>query len=76
MYLHNFFPYVKKMPAGYYQKSKEKTWERYQDLFEEQKNRKCHYVCECYKNHSEDEKQRLVEYRKNYFKMPKVKTLV
>ena len=35
MYLHNFFPYVKKMPAGYYQKNKEKTWERYQDLFEE-----------------------------------------
>ena len=38
------------------------------------KNRNRKYGCERYKNLSEDEKQKLVEYRKNNFKCTKIKT--
>ena len=38
------------------------------------KDRKCQYACEGYKNLPENEKQRLVEYRKKYPKMQKMKT--
>ena len=37
-----------------------------------QKKKKRHYDCERYRNLPEYEKQRLVEYRKNYSKMQKV----
>ena len=45
--------------------------ERYRNFSEEAKN-KHHYCCEHYKNLPEDKKQRLVEYRKNYFRMQKI----
>ena len=44
----------------------------YQNLSEEDKNKKRRYVCERYRNIPQDEKQKLVEYRKNYFKMQKL----
>ena len=48
--------------AGYYKKNKEglkkKAYEKYQDLSEEEKNKKRQYGCEWYKNLPEDEKQK------------------
>ena len=38
---------------------------------EEEKNEKQKYGREQYKNLSENKKQRLAEYRKTYYKMPK-----
>ena len=43
-----------------------KTRERYQSLSKEEKENKPHYGGERYKNFSEDEKNKLVEYRKKY----------
>ena len=43
-----------------------KTRERYQNLSKEEKENKPHYGGECYKNLSEDGKNKLVEYRKKY----------
>ena len=60
----------------YYQKNKEKTtkkaYKRYQNSFKEEKWKKQQYGCESYKNLLEDDKQKLVEYRKKY-KMRKKK---
>ena len=36
-------------------------------------NKKSKHDCEQYRNLPEDEKHRLAEYRKNYFKMQKIK---
>ena len=51
-----------------YQKNKErlqkKVCARYQDLSEEEKNKKQHDSFKRYKNLSEDEKVRIAEYRK------------
>ena len=62
--------------AIYYQENKErlqkKTYERNQNPSKEKK-KKCQYGRECYKNLSENEKQKLVEYRKKYCKMKKKK---
>ena len=44
----------------------------YQNLSEEDKNKKRQYVCERYRNIPQDEKQKLVEYRKNFSKMQKL----
>ena len=61
----------------YYQKNKEKTtkkaYKRYQNPFKEEKLKKQQYGCESYKNLLEDDKQKLVEYRKKYYKMRKKK---
>ena len=58
------------MLTGYYQKKRKaskKTRERYQNLSEENENKKHYaYACERYRNLPEDEKQRLVEYIKNF----------
>ena len=35
------------------------------------KRKKWQYGCECYKNLSEDEKQKLIDYRKKYYRMRK-----
>ena len=49
-----------------------KACERYQNLSkEEMKKKKKQNHRECYKNLSEDEKQKLVEYRKKYYGMRK-----
>ena len=40
--------------------------------FRRKKNNKRKYGCEPYSNVPEDETQRLVEYRKNYFRMQKL----
>ena len=53
------------------QKGKEKTRERYQNLYEEKSNKKRKYGHEKYKNLSEDENQELVEYRKKYYEIQK-----
>ena len=55
--------------AKYYKKTKrgfKKARERYEDLFEEEKNKKRQCNHERYNNLSEDTKQRLVKYRNNY----------
>ena len=65
----------KTLSAKHYQKNKErlkkKAHKRYQSLSKEEKEKKRQYVCECYKNLLEDEKQMLVEYRKRYYRMRK-----
>ena len=48
-----------------------KFHEGYQNLTEKEKNKKREYGCERYKSLSEDEKQRLVQYRKTYYEMRK-----
>ena len=54
-----------------YQKNKEKLQnearERYQNLSEEEKEKKCQYHCDRTKNLSEEEKQKKVEYMGNYY---------
>ena len=47
------------------------TRERYQNLTEEEKNKKREYGHKHYKNLSEDEKQKLVEYRKKVLQKAK-----
>ena len=66
----------KDSPAKYYQNNKDKLQnkarERYQSLSKGEKEKKNQqYGCEQYKNLPEDEKQKLVEYRKEYYKMIK-----
>ena len=62
------FLYIK-IFAGYYQKIKESAQKiarkGYQDLSEEEKNRKHQYGCERYKNLPESKKQKLVEFKKD-----------
>ena len=59
---------IKKIKKNY----KKKARERYQDLFkEEEEEKKQQYGCECYKNLSEDKKQKLVEYRKKNHRIRK-----
>ena len=56
------------MLTEYYQKAKKgfpKRRERYQDLSEEEKERKRQYGHKRYKNLLEDEKQKLVKYIRN-----------
>ena len=59
------------MVNKYYQKNKEKLQnearERYQNLSEEEKEKKCQYHCDRTKNLSEEEKQKKVEYMGNYY---------
>ena len=59
------------MVSKYYQKNKEKLQnearERYQNLSEEEKEKKCQYHCDRTKNLSEEEKQKKVEYMGNYY---------
>ena len=54
----------KYLPARYYQKNKEKNVKRIIKYIKILLNREREYGCEQYRNLSEDEKQRLVEYRK------------
>ena len=64
----------KNLSATYYQENKEtakKTCERYQNLSEEEKEKKLQYGCEHYKNFSEDEKQKFAEHRITYYRMRK-----
>ena len=46
-----------------------KAHKKYQDLFEDEKNKKQQNGCERFKNLPEDEKQKLTEYRKKYYKI-------
>ena len=61
-----FFFYIQKMTNKYYQKHKERLGKearkRYQNLAEEEKEKKGGS-----KNPSEKQKQKLVEYMKNYY---------
>ena len=47
-------------------KGKKNVRERYQNYTEEEKEKKPHYYCERSKTLSEEQKQKLVEYRRNY----------
>ena len=51
-----------------------KACQRYQNISKVEKEKKPHYRSEQYKNLSEDEK--LVEYRKNYYRMKKKNALL
>ena len=62
---------AKNLSAKCYQENKErikKAHKRYQILCKEEKKQQ-HYGCECYKNLSEHEKQKIVECRKKYYRM-------
>ena len=66
----------KNLSAKYYQENKERPQknarERYQNLSKEDKEKKKQeYDCECYKNFSEDEQNKQVDYRKKYYRMRK-----
>ena len=64
----------KNLSAKYYQENKyrlQKACERFQKLSNEEKEKKRHYGQERQKNLSEDEKQKLVEYRKKCYGMRK-----
>ena len=66
----------KNLSAKYYQDNKErlqkKACEKYQIYLKKKKKKKQQYGCENYKNLSEDEKQKLVEYRKKYYRIRKM----
>ena len=64
----------KNLSARFYQKYR-KGHERYRNLSKEDKNKKRQFTCKWYKNIPEDEKQSLVEYRKNYSKTWKIRTV-
>ena len=59
----------KNLSAKYYQENKERLQKKLvKDIkifLKEKKQKKRQYGGECYKNLSEDKKQKLVEYRKN-----------
>ena len=59
------------MATNYCQKHKVKVWkeacERYQNLSEEEKEKKRQYHRESNKNPSEKEKEKKVEYMRNYY---------
>ena len=65
----------KNLSAKYYHKNKErlqkKACERCQNLSTEQKEKKQQDGHECHKSLSENEKNKQVEYRKNYYRMRK-----
>ena len=54
--------------AKYYKNNKERLQKKLVKDIKEEKEKKRLYVCEQYKNLPEDEKQKLVEYRKNTMK--------
>ena len=55
---------VKKPKKGYKKRS-----QKISNLSEEETEKEQQYGCKQYKNFPENEKQRLVEYKKNYFEM-------
>ena len=65
----------KTLLAKYYQENKERLQEKcakdIKIFLKKKKGKKQEYGCERYKNLSEDEKQKLVEYRKKYYTMRK-----
>ena len=65
----------KNLSARYFQENKEGLQkiarERYQNLSKEKKEEKQQHGCERYKNLSEGEKNKLLDYKKKYYKMRK-----
>ena len=49
------------------EKHRKKELERYQHLFEEEKEKKCQYYGESNKNLSEEQKKKLVKYMRSYY---------
>ena len=49
------------------QKKKKRKGENYQNFTEEEKEKKSQYHCECNKNLSEEQKQKLVEHMRNHY---------
>ena len=69
-----FFRYIKtskNISAKYYQESKERLQKEACESFQKRKEKKRQYSTGRYENLSEDEKQKLVEHRKKYYKMRK-----
>ena len=71
IFIWKFFECLKvqlKLSAKYYQDNKkkntEKSLQKYQNLSKEEKDKKRKYDCERCKNLWDDEKQKLLEYRK------------
>ena len=64
------------MSTGYYQKNnkrlRKKSLAKVIKIIQKKKNNKRKYGRDPYSNVPEDETQRLVEYRKNYFRMQKL----
>ena len=54
------------MSKNVWRKTTKKAGKKYQNLSKEKKEKKRQYVLDHYKNLSEHEKQKLVEYRKIY----------
>ena len=50
-----------------YNQKEEEARKRYQNLSEEDKEKKCQHHLERHKNLSEEEKQKQVEYMRNYY---------
>ena len=75
IYIYIFFTYIRKTRQlniiNIIKKDYKKARERYQSLSKKEKvkNRQCDRTR--YKNQPEDEKQKLIEYRKAYYKMRK-----
>ena len=62
----------KTLSAKYYQENKGRLEKKLaKDMKFFLKRKKYQYGCECHKNISKDEKQKLVEYRKKYYRMRK-----
>ena len=61
----------KDLSDKYYQDNKEKLVKDIKVVLKKKNLEKQQYVCERYKNLSEEKKQRLVEYRKKYYKIRK-----
>ena len=70
IYIYIYIKISKNLSAKYYQENKKrlqkKACERYQNRYNEKKEEKQQYGRERYKILSEDEKQKLIAYRKNF----------
>ena len=62
----------KTLSAKHYQENKTGLQKRLFSFSREEKEKKWQYGHERYKNLSKDKKQKLVEYRKKYYKMRKI----
>ena len=65
MYQYNI---IKKIKKDY---KKKKAREKHQNFSKEEKEKNWQCRCECCKNLSEDEKQKLLSYRKKHYRMRK-----
>ena len=60
--------YIKKCQLDIMKKNKKEAHERYQNLSEEKKNKKCQYARERYQNLSEEKKEKKRQYYREHHK--------